>query len=568
MRVLFIITSILFMQGYVPAFGQADDVYAPPTAEEMAPLRPDYLAELAKVHEPPEMTGTPMQIRKPVSSSVLKIRKVISAVGDPGKATHEQRATAIRDLLEISNSKEIDGGISGAIIYEFIATVSCIDGYDPQAVISYISKAFDNGDNAISNRNALIALRARMHLKTGDLAKALNDLEKILADGDGRALVDGGVDPRRDTSPCGWSIADFNALGDDPRALSAKSLYLSAFIGYGAEKRGTVKVSDVRDMISRAAKSWRSPIPYLLDVSLDGFGSEHSMNGAGCIRAVDAPRVVSTCRKYDEGNQQAIRKLTTALVIEPTFGPALAQRADKHLQLAQAYYADGKPSRHIFELAISDFTAAISAESTDKHTLYCDRSLALASIGEYIKAASGYVQGMKYAKNGIEDSPFVYEQLALLYMKLEKFTEAAGILTQGIANTAGGMRAVIFGGGMRAFRTLYQEYELLPDEILAEAVRRRFEPQLPQTWDADFISKGGWFDGKLSSSILPELYILRGDAYMKAGRRAEALADYRRVKSDAWSGEERFLPKNMYFNEDGSRNNDLPETWPPSPPNP
>jgi hypothetical protein len=53
---------------------------------------------------------------------------------------------------------------------------------------------------------------------------------------------------------------------------------------------------------------------------------------------------------------------------------------------------------------------------------------------------------------------------------------------------------------------------------------------------------------------------------MKAGRRAEALAEYRRVKSDAWSGEERFLPRSMYFNASGNRNFDLPESWPPPPP--
>jgi len=174
---------------------------------------------------------------------------------------------------------------------------------------------------------------------------------------------------------------------------------------------------------------------------------------------------------------------------------------------------------------------------------------------------------MKYAKNGIEDSPFVYEQLAGVYMKLGKFNEAADLLTQAIINSSGGgMDAVIFGGGIRAFRTLYPEYGLLPDEILAEAVRRRYEPQFPQSWDTDFISKGGNFNGKIASSILPELYVMRGDAYTKVGRHAEALADYRRVKSDAWSGEERFLPKYIYFKAGGNRSYDLPEKWPPSPP--
>jgi hypothetical protein len=152
-------------------------------------------------------------------------------------------------------------------------------------------------------------------------------------------------------------------------------------------------------------------------------------------------------------------------------------------------------------------------------------------------------------------------------MKLGKFNEAADVSTQAIMNASGGgMDTVIFGGGIRAFRTLYPEYDLVPDEILAEAVRRRYQPQFPQSWDGDFISKEGAFKGKISSTILSDLYILRGDAYMKAGRRTDAAADYDRLKSDAWDGQEPYLPRQMYFTKSGTRDYDLPESWPPPPP--
>jgi tetratricopeptide (TPR) repeat protein len=224
-----------------------------------------------------------------------------------------------------------------------------------------------------------------------------------------------------------------------------------------------------------------------------------------------APDTVNACTKYDEGTQREIRQLTMALLIDPAYARARSERAEKYLQLAQAFYADGKPSRHLFELAINDFTAAIAAGGKNPHTLYCDRALALASIGNYRDAATGYEQGMKFAKEGIEDSPFVYEQLANLYLKLGKFHEAADLLTQAIMNASGsGMNSVIFGGGVSAFRTLYPEYGLLPDEILADAVRRRYQPQFPVSWDATFISKGGSFNGKIASSILPELFVMRG----------------------------------------------------------
>ena len=538
-------------------------VYAPPTAEEMAPMRPEYLAELAKIHEPPEMTGKPMQARKAASPGVLKMGRVMDAIGAPEKATHEQRATAIREILEIADSKELDDGVGRAVTYGAVATMACIDGSEPRTIVGYANNAAGDAD--------VVALRARMYQRAGDRDKALDDLEKLMADGENRALAGGGTDPRKESNPCGWSLADFDAFGDDPRALAAKGLYLSSFIAYGAVGRGTVKESDIRDLYKRSARSWRSPIPHLLEISVEGIGSEHSMDRARCVRAnsggAEVPDNVGACPKHDEGIRQGIRALTMALVIKPTFARSLSMRANKYLQLAQAYYADGKPARRLFELAIDDYSAAIAAGGKDKHLLYCDRALALASIGKYKEAASGYAQGMKYAKNGVEDSPFVYQQLAGVYAKLGKHNEVADLLTQAIVNSAGGgMDAVVFGGGLKAFRTLYPEYGLLPDEILAEAVRRRYEPQFPQSWNTDFISEGGNHGGKIASSILPELYVMRGDAYMKLGRRAEALADYRRVKSDAWSGEEQFLPKHMFFKEDGNRNREMPETWPPTPP--
>lgn len=542
----------------------ASDNYTTPTAEEMTPMRSEYLAVLAKVHEPPEMNGKPMQVRKVVSPNVVMLGKVLSTVGSPEKATHEQRAASIKELLTFTTSKDRDDEIDKPMIYGVIAAIACIDGVEPQTIIKYASNALGDGDDAL-------ALRARMYLKTGDRAKALNDLEKIMADGAGSSLTGGGVDPRQESASCGWSIADFDALGDDPRALAAKGLYLSSFLAYGAQGRGAVNESNIRELYKRSAKSWHSPIPYLLmATTLDGLGSANYMNMAGCIRATYGGTTESTvkaCAEYDEGTRQAIRELTMALVDDSIFAPALSARASKHLELAQASYADGKPSRQLFEQAIDDFSAAIAAGGTNRHTLYCDRALALASIGKYQDASTGYAQGMKYAKNGVEESPFVYKQLAGVYMKIGKFNEAADVITQAIINASGGgMASVIFGGGIKAFRTLYPEYGLVPDKILADAVRRRYYPQFPQSWDADFISKSGRNEEKIISSILPELYVMRGDAYMKAGLSAEALADYRRVKSDAWYGEDRFLPRHLYFNERGDRNYELPEPWPSPPP--
>lgn len=540
------------------------DHYIPPIAEEMAPMRPEYSAELAKINEPPEMAKKPMQARRPSSSAMIKAMNVMNALGSPEKVTHSQRAIAINDMLELTKNKELDDNFGRKPLYGALAMVACIDGADPQTVIGYANNAIgDEGDKAL-------ALRARMYLKSGKPGNALDDLEKIMVNLNGNALIDGDVAPRKSSASCSWSIADFDTFGNDPRALAAKGLYLSSFLGFGAQDRHTVKEADIRDLYARSSKSWRSPIPHYLAVSTYDLGSEYSMARARCIPAIVGvprpPETESACARRDEGIRQQIRELTMALVIDPTFAPALAERASKYLTLAQEAYADGKLSRTLFKLAIKDYTDALAAGSKNKHTLYLDRALAQASIGMYRDAALGYEQGMKSAKTGIEDDPFVYEQLAGLYIKMRKFNEAADLITQAIINVSGGgMDIVIFQGGIKAFRTLYPEYDLLPDEILAEAVRRRYYPQFPQSWNAQFISEGGTLNGKIVSSTLAELYVIRGDAYMKAGRRAEAMADYRRVKSDAWTGEEQHLPRHIYFDENGNRNYNSPGAFPPPP---
>jgi tetratricopeptide (TPR) repeat protein len=289
------------------------------------------------------------------------------------------------------------------------------------------------------------------------------------------------------------------------------------------------------------------------------------MTNMRCIRGVsyETSTAKHACDEVDAHLHSNIRELTMALVIDPSFAPALLSRAGEYLSLAEGRYADHKPSLQLFELAIKDFTSAINANTKEPHIAYCDRAIALASIGRYKESANGYLECMKHATNGVEDSPFVYQQLAHVYMKLGRPADAANILTVAIANaTGGGLDTVIILGGMGPFRSLYPQYDDVPDTILAEMIRRRFEPQFSQTWDAEFIGS----THKIISSILPELYVLRGDAYLKAGKVAESQADYRRVKSDAWDTDGEYSPRKIYFDSRGLRNFEAPEPWPPTPP--
>jgi hypothetical protein len=77
-----------------------------------------------------------------------------------------------------------------------------------------------------------------------------------------------------------------------------------------------------------------------------------------------------------------------ALVIDPTFSPALSARADKYLNLAQGLYTDGKPSRQFFELAIKDYSAAFVTGDKHLHTIVL-QPRAYASVDRPVSSCGG-----------------------------------------------------------------------------------------------------------------------------------------------------------------------------------
>src|ERR1700730_16351587 len=100
------------------------DRYTPPSAEELAPMRPEYSAALAKIDEPPEMARKPMQVRKTAPSPVIEVMNVVSALGSPEKATHNQRAAAINSMLELAKNKQLDDSIGRTTLYSALATLA------------------------------------------------------------------------------------------------------------------------------------------------------------------------------------------------------------------------------------------------------------------------------------------------------------------------------------------------------------------------------------------------------------------------------------------------------------
>jgi tetratricopeptide (TPR) repeat protein len=537
---------------------QRDD-YVPPSAEELAPLRPAYLLALKAIHEPPEIASKEMKPRHALDPTETAALKVLSMVPpSPASAPRAQSEESVQKLLALARDRGSQDPAARSQIFGAVAPLSCFAGEEPSQVIAYAN----NGDPA---EWYLVALRAKMNFLAGDKKRSLDDLELLMRGDHASALTDGRTEPRKGPWRCGWSLDDFAAFGSDPRAIAAKAFYLSSFISFGAEEKGTVSESDIRDLYAQSAERWNSPVPHYLVARLGGFGSRTRLESMRCVRGLPTATAesVAACADADAVELAKVRELNMALIIEPNFAPALIERAERYLTLGESRYADNKPSRQFLELALKDFVAAQGSHPAESDVAFCDGAMTQALLGRYLNSVGAYKRCIGRDKGGPSTNPFVYEQLASVYMKLGRPNDAANTLTMALMNGGGGgLDVVTMLAGSKPFRALYPEYDTLPDAILADVVRRRFYPQFPQSWNSTFIRKSD----KVTSSVLADLYAMRGDAYMRAKRYSEARADYQRLKSDAWGGPDQYLPRNLYFEADGSRRRDVPQPWPPAPP--
>ena len=76
------------------------------------------------------------------------------------------------------------------------------------------------------------------------------------------------------------------------------------------------------------------------------------------------------------------------------------------------------------------------------------------------------------------------------------------------------------------FRLIYPEYDSFPDEALCEKLRGKFFPQMSyENFAHQFLieAKG------LASTVLPDLYVKRGDAYAALKQPRRANIEYDRV---------------------------------------
>jgi tetratricopeptide (TPR) repeat protein len=207
-------------------------------------------------------------------------------------------------------------------------------------------------------------------------------------------------------------------------------------------------------------------------------------------------------------------ELNKALALDPNLQPALSDRAEVYFDLKQ------------FAQAIPDYDKVIALDSKNAGA-FNDRGLAKIELGQTYDAISDFGEAITLKPRELQKSDS-YENRADAYMKTRQWPHAIRDLTTAISLQTGGTLILM---NINQFRAIYPEYRPASDEAVARKLNQTFFPNLKYEDFAKSFLHDNVEKGFFSSITIPDLYVKRSDAYLKAGNWHAAALDFRRAAS-------------------------------------
>ncbi|HEY1800637.1 MAG TPA: hypothetical protein VGG46_06845 [Terriglobales bacterium] len=172
--------------------------------------------------------------------------------------------------------------------------------------------------------------------------------------------------------------------------------------------------------------------------------------------------------------------------------------------------------------AVRDYDKVLELTPTGEaaRIAYNDRALAKVSMGEYQSAIEDFTRSIAI---GCKESCGSYDGRANAYLKLHNYPKAIEDFSASIKQT---LSYAVFQMNIDQFRRIYPEYDTVPDDVLCERLRALFFPQMRY---ADFAKQFLIEAKKFESTVLPDLYLERGDAYAALKQTRKANLEYDRV---------------------------------------
>jgi tetratricopeptide (TPR) repeat protein len=468
---------------------------------------------LRHIAEPLELAGEPPPMPTPPTPALLQFvqSKTISAA-----APHDVKtlAPAIQELnrlirLEPTNSD----------FYLLRASLSCYVRANSTEILKDINHSISlraqSTSTAYSTVREHYALKAKIEFEGGHFEDSMRDLDVAIKEDYESAkdvFNDGQVKPTITTLPCTWTQPDLNALQQRFPQNYRPPLYLGLYLTFFYSFDLNSDYGAVLEAFHRATTlNPTSPVPpfYIGQLYTTGrLGGMMSVKNAECIDDV-VPRT-PPCLALDEFRRTGVRSLTQAIALDPRFGPAYALRAIAFSKLKQ------------YRQAIRDYDKALELTPTGEaaRIAYNDRGLEKISLGDYESAVQDFTRSIAI---GCKESCGSYENRADVYIKLHEYPKAIEDISAAIKQT---ISYAVFLMNIDQFRRIYQEYDFLSDDALCEKLRAMFFPAMKY---GDF-AKQFLIEAKdFKSTVLPDLYLKRGDAYAAMKQTQKANAEYDRV---------------------------------------
>jgi tetratricopeptide (TPR) repeat protein len=449
---------------------------------------------LPGIDEPLEMRVPPIPVIIPTDPERM--------LGEAMKKTENASPDALMPELNRVISKYPD--YADAYVMRL---ASLCKGTDRDAIISNVNQALRYIESSRISKDStagLYSVRAKVEHDTGDDTHAMNDIERAIHTNVGEATQlanSGATSPEKTASACTWVEPDTDALvqkfPSDYRAYMFRGLYYSFFETWTPQSvNPAIKAFDkAADLNKQSAL----PIFFM---------------GQALERAYAFKRISMSEKERNDLNRSIINGMSNAIALDPNLIPALHDRAEAYFELKQ------------FSQAITDYDKIISIDPKDAGA-YNDRALAKIQLNDTYGAISDFGKALENKKRELSQSSS-YEGRADAYLKTQQWDLAIADLSTAISLQTGG---VLVLSNIQQFRALYPEYKTATDEAIAHKLKDTFYPNMDYAGFTKNFLHGGLSKGFFSSTVIPDLYLKRSDAYLKAGKWHSAAVDFRRAEN-------------------------------------
>lgn len=443
------------------------------------------------VQEPEEMRVEPFPAASPTPPEQM-LATAMQAVGNNSKP--EDLLPALDRILK-KYPNYSDG-------YTMRLTALC-SGNDLKSILFNLDSALkyiNNSRVGKDSRNGLLSMRAKIEHTQGEDSEALKDLESAvhanLADSP-QFVNSGAVAPEKNASACTWTETDMDALvqrfPNDYRSYEFRGLYYAFFASWD-EPSLKLAIDNLRRAININGD----------DASL------HFLIANAFNRAFSIKRYALSDADRNKLDEMILDELSKALALDPNLLPALSQRAQAYFDLKQ------------FAQALPEYDKIVALDPKNAGA-YNDRGLAKIELSDPYGAISDFGKALE-SKERLLQQTSTLENRADAYLKTQQWGLATRDLTTAISLQVGGVSLLM---NIKQFRALYPEYKTASNEAIARKINQTFYPNMKyEDFSKGFLDETREFWG---STIIPDLYLKRADAYLKNNDWARASTEFHRA---------------------------------------